>query len=78
MTDEKMAVKWVTVNTGFNPKEPLGKIAIRIFLAGLKAGEKKVKEEYEVKIKALTLNRDELLTEIERLEERVDELKECY
>lgn len=38
MTDEEMAVNWVTANTGFNPKEPLGKIAVRTFLAGLKAG----------------------------------------
>ena len=26
MTDEEMAEEWVTANTGFNPKEPLGKI----------------------------------------------------
>jgi hypothetical protein len=39
MTDEEMAEKWVTANTGFNPKEPLGKIAVRTFLAGLKAGK---------------------------------------
>ena len=38
MTDEELAEGWVTVNTGFNPKEPLGKIAIRTFLGGLKAG----------------------------------------
>ena len=38
MTDEELAEGWVTDNTGFNPKEPLGKIAIRIFLGGLKAG----------------------------------------
>lgn len=39
MTDEEMARKWVIANTGFNPKEPLGKIAVRTFLAGLKAGK---------------------------------------
>ena len=39
MTDEKMAEKWVTVNTGFNPKEPLGILAVRTYLAGLKAGK---------------------------------------
>ena len=38
MTDEELAAGWVTDNTGFNPKEPLGKIAIRTFLGGLKAG----------------------------------------
>lgn len=38
MTEEELTVNWVTANTGFNPKEPLGKIAVRIFLAGLKAG----------------------------------------
>ena len=38
MTDEELAEGWVTDNTGFNPKEPLGKIAIRTFLGGLKAG----------------------------------------
>ena len=38
MTDEEMAEKWVIANTGFNPKEPLGKIAVRTFIAGLKAG----------------------------------------
>ena len=37
MTDEELAEGWVTDNTGFNPKEPLGKIAIRTFLGGLKA-----------------------------------------
>ena len=39
MTDEEMARKWVIANTGFNSKEPLGKIAVRTFLAGLKAGK---------------------------------------
>lgn len=39
MTDEELAKGWVTDNTGFNPKEPLGKIAVRTFLAGLKAGK---------------------------------------
>ena len=39
MTDEELAAGWVTDNTGFNPKEPLGKIAVRTFLAGLKAGK---------------------------------------
>ena len=38
MTDEEMAEEWVTANTGFNLKEPLGKIAMRVYLAGLKAG----------------------------------------
>ena len=38
MTDEEMAEEYVTENTGFNPKEPLGKIAVRTYLAGLKAG----------------------------------------
>lgn len=37
MTDEEMAEEYVTKNTGFNPKETLGKIAVRLFLAGLKA-----------------------------------------
>ena len=41
MTDEELAEGWVTDNTGFNPKEPLGKIAIRTFLGGLKAGRSK-------------------------------------
>ena len=41
MTDEELAKEWVTDNTGFNPKEPLGKIAIRTFLGGLKAGRPK-------------------------------------
>lgn len=41
MTDEELAEGWVTDNTGFNPKEPLGKIAIRTFLGGLKAGRPK-------------------------------------
>jgi hypothetical protein len=31
----------VTTNTGFNPNEPLGKIAVRTYLAGLKAGRPK-------------------------------------
>ena len=35
---EKEAKEWVTANTGFKPKEPLGKIAVRAYLAGLKAG----------------------------------------
>lgn len=39
MTGEEMAEKWVIASTGFNPKEPLGKIAVRTFLAGLKAGK---------------------------------------
>ena len=39
MTDEEMAEKWVIVKTGFNPKEPLGRIAVRTFMAGLKAGK---------------------------------------
>lgn len=39
MTDEELAKGWVTNNTGFNPKEQLGKIAVRTFLAGLKAGK---------------------------------------
>ena len=39
MTDEELAKGWVIDNTGFNPKEPLGKIAIRTFLAGLEAGK---------------------------------------
>ena len=39
MTDEELAARWVTDNTGFNPKEQLGKIAVRTFLAGLKAGK---------------------------------------
>ena len=39
MTDEEIAEKWVITNTGFNSKEPLGKIAVRTFLAGLKAGK---------------------------------------
>ena len=39
MTDEELAAGWVTDNTGFNPKEQLGKIAVRTFLAGLKAGK---------------------------------------
>lgn len=39
MTDEEMAKRWVINNTGFNTKEPLGKIAIRTFLAGLEAGK---------------------------------------
>lgn len=39
MTDEELAERWVTDNTGFNPKEPLGKIAVRTFLGGLKAGK---------------------------------------
>ena len=38
---EKEAEGWVTDNTGFNPKEPLGKIAIRTFLGSLKAGRPK-------------------------------------
>ena len=38
MTDEEMAEEYVVKNTGFNPKEPLGKIAVRTYLAGLKAG----------------------------------------
>ena len=38
MTDEEMAKEYVVKNTGFNPKEPLGKIAVRTYLAGLKAG----------------------------------------
>ena len=41
MTDEEMAEEWVTANTGFNLKEPLGKIAMRVYLAGLKAGRPK-------------------------------------
>ena len=41
MTDEELAEGWVTDNTGFNTKEPLGKIAIRTFLGGLKAGRPK-------------------------------------
>ena len=39
MTDEEIAEKWVITNTGFNSKEPLGKIAVRTFLAGLEAGK---------------------------------------
>ena len=39
MTDEELAKGWVIDNTGFNTKEPLGKIAIRTFLAGLEAGK---------------------------------------
>ena len=39
MTDEELAKGWVTDNTGFNPKESLGKIAVQTFLAGLKAGK---------------------------------------
>lgn len=39
MTEKEMAEKWVIANTGFNPKEPLGKIAVRTFIAGLKAGK---------------------------------------
>lgn len=38
MTDEEMAEEYVIANTGFNLKEPLGKIAMRVYLAGLKAG----------------------------------------
>lgn len=38
MTDEEKAREWVIANTGFNPKEPLGKIAVRTFLSGVKAG----------------------------------------
>jgi hypothetical protein len=38
MKDEEMAKEWVTTNTGFNPNEPFGKIAVRTYLAGLKAG----------------------------------------
>jgi hypothetical protein len=41
MKDEEMAKEWVTTNTGFNPNEPLGKIAVRTYLAGLKAGRPK-------------------------------------
>lgn len=41
MKDEEMAEEWVTANTGFNSKEPLGKIAVRTYLAGLKAGRPK-------------------------------------
>ena len=41
MKDEEMAEEWVTANTGFNSKEPLGKIAVRTYLAGLKAGRLK-------------------------------------
>ena len=44
MTDEEMAEKWVIANTGFNPKEPFGKIAVRTFLAGFKAGMETEKE----------------------------------
>ena len=39
MTDEETAEKWVIAKTGFNPKEPLGRIAVRTFMAGLKAGK---------------------------------------
>ena len=48
------------------------------FQKGAEFGYNKAKEEYEVKLKVLTENRDELLAEIESLEERVGELKECY
>ena len=41
-------------------------------------GYNKANEEYEARMKVLTQNRDELLAEIERLEERVGELEECY
>ena len=41
MTDEEMAEEYVVKNTGFNPKEPLGKIAVRTYLAGLKVGRPK-------------------------------------
>ena len=32
MTDEELAEGWVTDNTGFNPKEPLGKITFKLTL----------------------------------------------
>ena len=35
---EKEAKEWVTANTGFNPREPLGILAVRTYLAGLEAG----------------------------------------
>lgn len=40
---EEEAKEWVTANTGFNPKEPLGKIAVRTYLAGLEAGIRKLR-----------------------------------
>ena len=47
MTDEEMAEKWVIVKTGFNPKEPLGRITVRTFMAGLKAGKDMVETDLE-------------------------------
>lgn len=41
-------------------------------------GFNKAKEEYEKRINVLTQNRDELLSEIEKLEERIGELEGCY
>ena len=40
---EKEAKEWVTANTGFNPREPLGIIAVRTYLAGLEAGIAKLR-----------------------------------
>ena len=40
---EKEAKEWVTVNTGFNPREPLGILAVRTYLAGLEAGNAKLR-----------------------------------
>lgn len=49
-----------------------------IYKKGVLDGYNKANEEYEIRMKELSKNRDELLAEIERLEERVGELSECY
>ena len=41
-------------------------------------GYNKAKKEYETKLKILTEDRDKLLVENERLEDKVGELSECY
>jgi hypothetical protein len=74
-SDEELAEQYALENYEYYGEGQTDYKALKqAFLAALKAG----KEKYEVRIKGLTQNRDELLAEIERLEERVGELEECY
>lgn len=82
MTDEELAEKYVTENTGFNTKEPLGKIAVRTYLAGLKAGKDMAEADLatiaymqgaEAKGKRIT----ELENENEELKAQIEKMKCC-
>lgn len=69
---EKEAEEWA------NQMYPSDGQAQRYLLMGAGFGYSKAKEEYEKRINVLTQNRDELLSELEKLEERIGELEECY